>query len=165
MSRRVEVIENYTEQATRWETASRRPIMRPSRIATALLTLGLFSVWGNGYAADKGDFGKREFQSHCSVCHGLKGKGDGPVAGLVMFTTPDLTTISKRNNGVFPVQHVYDVIDGREILKAHGTRDMPIWGTAYREEEAHFDVVLNPEAYVRARILALIDYISRLQAK
>ena len=139
--------------------------MRLTRIVAALLTLGVFSVWGNGYAADKVDFGKHEYDSNCAICHGLTGKGDGPFAGLVMLPTPDLTTISKRNNGVFPFQHVYAIIDGTKILKAHGTRDMPIWGKVYREEESHFDIVLNPEAYVRAYLLALMDYISRLQAK
>jgi len=131
------------------------------------MTLGMLSVWGNGYAADKVDFGKHEYDSNCAICHGLKGKGDGPFAGLVMLPTPDLTTIAKRNNGVFPFQHVYDVIDGTEVLKAHGTRDMPIWGTEYRVEigKAYFDVPFNSEAYVRAHILALIDYLNRLQAK
>jgi hypothetical protein len=84
------------------------------------------------------------------------------------MSVPDLTTLSKRSNGVFPVQHVYDVIDGTEILRAHGTRDMPIWGTIYRSqiEEWRFDIPpYAPEAYVQARILALIDYISRLQVK
>jgi hypothetical protein len=44
---------------------------------------------------------------------------------------------------------------------------MPIWGTKYRAdiEKAYFDVPFNSEAYVRAHILALIDYINRLQAK
>jgi len=141
--------------------------MKSTRLATVLLALGLFSAWGCGYAADKVDVGKREYDSNCAVCHGLTGKGDGPYAGLVMLSTPDLTTISKRNKGVFPFQHVYDVIDGTEILKAHGTRDMPIWGTRYRTEieKAYFDVPFNSEAYVRAHILALIEYISRLQAK
>jgi len=140
--------------------------MGPTRIAAALLALGVFMVWGNGYAADKTDFGKREYERKCAVCHGLKGKGDGPFAFIGM-TVADLTTLSKRNNGVFPVQRLYEIIDGTEILTAHGTRDMPIWGTVYREqlEEAYFDVPFNPEAYVRAHILALIEYISRLQAK
>jgi CRP/FNR family cyclic AMP-dependent transcriptional regulator len=91
----------------------------------------------------------------------------GPYA-VPSMSVPDLTTLSKRSNGVFPVQHVYDVIDGTEILRAHGTRDMPIWGTIYRSqiEERRFDIPpYAPEAYVQARILALIDYISRLQVK
>jgi mono/diheme cytochrome c family protein len=144
--------------------------MRPAKVAAALMTLGMFSATGYGYAADKVDFGKHEYDSNCAICHGLTGKGDGPYAGLVMFPTPDLTTISKRNKGVFPFQHVYDVIDGTETLKAHGTRDMPIWGREYRVrmgqiEKAYPDVPYDPAAYVRAQILALIDYLNRLQAK
>ena len=141
--------------------------MRPIKIAAALLALGVFSIWGNGYAADKVDFGKREFENHCSVCHGWVGKGDGPYAYAQLLKTkiPDLTMLSKKNNGVFPFQRVYQVIDGTEDLKAHGTREMPIWGRVYQEEESHYEIVLNPEAYVRAHILALIDYINRLQAK
>lgn len=143
--------------------------MRSTRFAAALLAVGVFSVWGNGYAADKDDFGKLEYEWNCAICHGLKGKGDGPYADIGMLTVrvPDLTTLAKRNNGVFPLQRVYNVIDGTEALKAHGTRDMPIWGPVYRAEVAkeYFDVPFNAEAYVRAHILALIEYINRLQAK
>jgi hypothetical protein len=45
---------------------------------------------------------------------------------------------------------------------------MPIWGTVYREEIGESQTHVYDEvapAYVRAQILALIDYISRLQAK
>lgn len=146
--------------------------MKPTRIAAALLAFGVFSVWGNGYAADKVDFGKHEYESNCAICHGLKGKGDGPYAdiGMLKVRVTDLTTLSKGNNGVFPFQRVYDVIDGTEELKAHGTRDMPIWGREYtvrmgQIEKAYSDVPYDPQAYVRAQILALIDYVSRLQAK
>ena len=43
---------------------------------------------------------------------------------------------------------------------------MPVWGDEYYEEGAPPDArgVVNPEAYVRARILALIDYLARIQA-
>jgi len=51
--------------------------------------------------------------------------------------------------------------------KPHGTRDMPIWGTDYKiktaEDDTHFPY--NPEVIVRVRILALTEYIYRLQAK
>jgi mono/diheme cytochrome c family protein len=141
--------------------------MRPTQVAAALLALWMFNAWGNGYAADKLDFGKVEYERKCAVCHGLIGKGDGPFA-VVGMSVADLTTLSKRNNGVFPVQHLYDVIDGTEMLAAHGTRNMPIWGTVYRKqlEEAYPDAPpFAAEVYMHFRILALIDYISRLQAK
>jgi hypothetical protein len=62
---------------------------------------------------------------------------------------------------------VYEVIDGRKEVQAHGPRDMPIWGADYsvKAAEHYVDVPYDPESYVRARILALIEYINRLQAK
>jgi hypothetical protein len=44
---------------------------------------------------------------------------------------------------------------------------MPIWGRDYslKAAEAYFDVPYDPEAYVRTRMLALTEYIARLQAK
>jgi len=41
---------------------------------------------------------------------------------------PDLTSIAKRNGGVFPVDRVMMNIDGRAMPRAHGTSEMPIWG-------------------------------------
>lgn len=51
------------------------------------------------------------------------------------------------------------------MVQGHGTRDMPVWGSAYRvlSGEVMFEVPYNPELFVRSRILALIEYISRLQ--
>jgi hypothetical protein len=59
------------------------------------------------------------------------------------------------------------VIDGRLDVGAHGSRDMPVWGAQYNVKAAEFymDVPYHPEAFVRTRILALTEYISRLQSK
>jgi len=61
---------------------------------------------------------------------------------------------------------VYDVIDGRKEVLAHGRRDMPVWGAAYRTESLRDYAPYGEyadESLVRARILALIEYVSRLQ--
>jgi len=115
----------------------------------------------------KVDLGKREYDSNCAVCHGVKGKGDGPYAGIVNTRIPDVTTLAKRNNGVFPFARIYETIDGTQMLKAHGTRDMPIWGNDYKVKGAEYymEVPYDPEMYVRARILALTEYVYRLQEK
>ena len=93
---------------------------------------------------------KYEYRVHCAVCHGLSGKGDGPFADQLKSGTvvPNLTELSKKNNGVFPFMRVYETIESGKV-SAHGTREMPIWG----------------ERYVRARILALTKYINRLQVR
>ena len=52
-------------------------------------------------------------------------------------------------------------------MPTHGTRDMPIWGRDYKIKAAEYymEAPYDPDAYVRARILALLEYINRLQAK
>jgi mono/diheme cytochrome c family protein len=122
---------------------------------------------GAGGAAEKIDMGQREYYTNCAICHGPTGKGDGPFASQIKARVPDLTVLSKNNSGVFPVARVYEVIDGRQHVMAHGSRDMPIWGDTYKAEGApmHDDFPYNSEAFVRGRILLLIDYLYRIQAK
>jgi len=81
---------------------------------------------------------------------------------------PDLTVLAKNNNGVFPFDRVYQVIDGRkeQDILSHGSREMPVWGRAfsikslpYFKEKPPYDT----EYIVRRRILALIEYLHRLQ--
>ena len=115
----------------------------------------------------KVDFGKVEFESKCATCHGVDGKGRGPTAPFLNRVAADLTGLAKANGGVLPVAAMYDVIAGEKTVAGHGSRDMPAWGQAYRIQagEYYVDVPYDPEAYVRARILAVIEYIYRLQAK
>lgn len=117
------------------------------------------------FAANTTDIGKTEYEQSCATCHGMDGKGRGSISQTFQLTVPDITTMTRRNAGRFPVARVYAVIDGREEVKAHGTRDMPIWGKYYSlSSEPRFDdYAYNPEVAVRARILALIDYLHRLQ--
>ena len=80
----------------------------------------------------------------------------------------DLTTISQRNNGVFPFARIYGIIDGTEELKWHGTREMPIWGTQYTAKAFRTIFENTPkdvESYVQGRIIALVGYIYSLQKK
>lgn len=112
--------------------------------------------------------GRKEFLQSCASCHGVSGKGDGPVAKSFTSRPSDLTRLSEANNGVFPISRVHEVIDGRIERLVHGTRDMPVWGERYMQE------MISPEspgyvskewaeAMVRRRILALVEYISTLQ--
>jgi mono/diheme cytochrome c family protein len=114
----------------------------------------------------KVDFGKREYVSNCANCHGMDGKGNGPYSDLLKKSPPNLTTLSKNNGGIFPMDRLYQSITGDNI-KAHGSRDMPIWGMEYRVEAAnrYMESPYDPDAYVRVRVLALLEYLYRLQIK
>lgn len=108
--------------------------------------------------------GKREFRGHCAVCHGLGGKGESVMTTLNLLTVrpTDLTQLSKRNKGQFPFWQVYRVIEGREEVKGHRTRDMPIWGDVFTEQEGG---KLVDETRAIGRILAIIHYIESTQEK
>lgn len=115
-------------------------------------------------AGENVDVGKFEYVARCATCHGLNGAGDGPLSRLLKKPVSDLTTLSKRNDGVFPFMRVYETIDGRQELEAHGSREMPIWGNEYRAG-SYVARGYSPESFIRAKILALTEYIYRLQAK
>jgi mono/diheme cytochrome c family protein len=126
------------------------------------------------------DAGRTEYQAHCAACHGIDGKGNGPASDELKTRPADLTVLTKKNNGEFPYKAITEVIDGRKAFKAHGTREMPIWGyqltpmpkltitpispnakNAGQDLKAYYD----SEIVVRNRILAIIDYLYRVQAK
>jgi mono/diheme cytochrome c family protein len=109
-----------------------------------------------------------EYDSACAVCHGPTGKGDGPFKPQLASRVPDLTILARNNNGVFPFDKVYQIIDGRQEVKAHGPRDMPIWGLMFNRQSSVFFQNHPPsdaESAARSRILALTEYLYRLQAK
>ena len=115
------------------------------------------------------DVGKREYVISCAVCHGDSGKGDGPLVEWLKKPTADLTKIQKASMGVFPFDRVYQVIDGREAVGAHGPRDMPVWGDHFSYEARYTMGAIAPtkevDSFVRGRIIALVGYIYTLQAK
>lgn len=73
------------------------------------------------------------FQNYCASCHGLDGKGNGPVAPALKYKVPDLTQISKRAGGTFSRERVRAIIEGTETISGHGSREMPIWGPVFHQ--------------------------------
>lgn len=112
-------------------------------------------------------FGKREYEAKCASCHGTTGKGDGVVQPFLIKSARDLTTLAKQNGGVLPANALYEMISGTSRSTAHGTSEMPVWGKEYEGEFArrYRDVPDDQETYTRTRILALIEYIDRLQTR
>lgn len=56
--------------------------------------------------------GPKIFRNYCAACHGVDGKGKGPVSGALKHAPPDLTSISQRNSGEFPADKVKAIIAG-----------------------------------------------------
>lgn len=99
---------------------------------------------------------------YCASCHGLDGKGGGPVATSLKRPPSDLTTLAKRAGGRFDEGTVMAMIDGRRLVAEHGSRDMPVWGAVFEEEHKGKPF----QAYtglLDAR--ALSDYLRSIQVK
>lgn len=103
--------------------------------------------------------GRVLYQIHCQGCHGKSGRGDGPMAEALETAPSDLTRLSRENDSKFPYDEVFEVIDGREEVRAHGTREMPVWGITFQDPERDS----NQEEEVRARIRDLVLYLQTLQ--
>src|SRR5262245_21304108 len=57
--------------------------------------------------------GSDSYDLYCVSCHGATGLGDGPIATALKKAPADLTTLSRRNGGVFPRAAVTDALAGQ----------------------------------------------------
>jgi mono/diheme cytochrome c family protein len=95
--------------------------------------------------------GAELYEGLCSSCHGASGRGDGPVSSLIKTGVPDLTRMAQREGGEFPTEDVRRTIDGRWDRRAHGARDMPVWGWQF------YNSANQNDAEERARVDSMID--------
>ena len=105
--------------------------------------------------------GELEYQNHCAICHGVDSKGRGIMAKFLTISPSDLTQIAKKNAGKFSFWQVYRVIDGREEIRGHGAREMPIWGARFQAEARGSDP--GSRSQVSGRILSLVFYLQHIQ--
>jgi mono/diheme cytochrome c family protein len=104
--------------------------------------------------------GQQLYARFCASCHGAAGRGDGPVAPTLNIVVPDLTGITARSGGRFPEQRVREIVDGRAVLPAHGTRFMPVWGY---ELEAQAPEDQPGRAAAQSMIDKLVGYLAAIQ--
>jgi len=100
------------------------------------------------------------FRNYCAACHGPDGRGNGPVSKVLKREVPDLTKLSQRNGDKFPAIHVRTTImfGPDDLLSAHGSKEMPIWGPIFHEIE--FDQDLG-----NVRLENVIKYLESIQRK
>jgi mono/diheme cytochrome c family protein len=96
------------------------------------------------------------YRAYCAACHGPEAKGNGPVASTLKIAPADLTRISARNGGTFPLMRIERIISGEEERRGHGA--MPAWGPVFSEVDRDQDLG-------RVRIDNLARYLRDIQAK
>ena len=103
--------------------------------------------------------GKEMFTSYCAACHGAEGKGNGPAAEALKTPPPDLTVLSKKNGGKYPALKVASAIRGEAAVGAHGSKEMPVWGSLFRTISG------GHQGEVDQRVANLVSYIKSLQSQ
>jgi mono/diheme cytochrome c family protein len=133
-----------------------------SSVVTTLALAAVFAVASAPAYAQVVDAptGAYLFRTYCASCHGAAAQGDGPLATAMRRKPANLTEILKRNNGVFPVDLVYRIIDGRSKVPGHGGADMPVWGDVFKRTIDGSD-----PAAVKARIDALVAFLETIQVR
>jgi mono/diheme cytochrome c family protein len=126
-------------------------------LATALVLAVNLAGFNALSRAEEANAGKMDYEGSCAACHGKTGRGDGPLVPDLKTQPPNLTLLSKKNDGVFPTEVLYRIIDGRRTIRAHGTYDMPVWGFVFQKS--------GTEDAIKQRISGLIDYLKSIQIK
>ncbi len=124
------------------------------------LATSLAVIAGTAFAQDES--GRNEYMVACAGCHGETAMGDGPLAELLKIETPNLTTLTaEKGDGTFPFEYVLWMVDGRKIIRAHGSA-MPIWGERY-QASATSQRGETAEMVARGRMLSLVYYLESIQ--
>jgi len=103
--------------------------------------------------------GKKMFASYCAPCHGVDGRGHGPVASSLKTPPFDLTMLSRKHDGQFPDKHVIGVLQFGVDVPSHGSSTMPVWGPVLGSMSD-----TNP-LDKQLRINNLVDYLKTIQVK
>ena len=129
-----------------------------TRIALVALCLAAAPAW-----AQDADIGRAHYHAHCATCHGLEGRGDGPMAGAMVMKPVNLTELSAANGGTFPLVRVVKRIDGRDPLVSHGS-PMPVYGDYF---EGMFDVPMKAPSgqpiLTSQPVVDLVAYLMEIQ--
>jgi len=103
--------------------------------------------------------GKQMYTGYCAPCHGLDGRGQGPVASALKTPPTDLGVLARSNHGKFPETHIVSVLDNGVQIPAHGSVEMPVWGPILAKMN-----VSNPQDKL-LRVSNLSRYLETLQVK
>lgn len=123
--------------------------------------LFILTVQMNAFGAETSG-GKQMYLQYCGSCHGSDGQGGGPVSRDLKTKVPDLTVLAKNNKGVYPLDGVMATIDGRRAVRAHGERDMPVWGEKFYSEA---EGKKYPELTTLLKSKIIAEYVGTLQKK
>lgn len=104
--------------------------------------------------------GAQLYRNACASCHGVSGRGDGPMAEYLRVPPTDLTALTRRQGGTFNDDAVARAIDGRDRIGSHGSSEMPVWGDVFSSSLAR-----GGEIALRERVRAIVRHLASLQVQ
>jgi mono/diheme cytochrome c family protein len=119
------------------------------RLLLAFIAAAFFTAAGNAQSnanvtlnvnQTPANNGRIMFNSYCAPCHGINGRGNGPVAASLKVPPADLTLLSSN-------------------VPAHGSAEMPVWGPIFGSMSP------NQTAIESLRISNLVRYLKTIQRK
>jgi mono/diheme cytochrome c family protein len=123
-----------------------------------LMLVGLILIFATeASATNEVARGRELYLQSCATCHGISGEGDGPMARALTTPPANLRRLSERFGNPLPEGQIARYIDGRTDVKAHGPRDMPVWGNRFYSESS------GDERGVQKRIAELVAYLQSIQ--
>jgi mono/diheme cytochrome c family protein len=123
-----------------------------------LLVVGLLAMSDAAFAGSKQiERGRALYVEYCASCHGASAEGDGPVARALTTPPANLRRLAERFGNPLPEDQLARYIDGRAEVKAHGPRDMPVWGARFHYQSG------ADERRVRQWIGDLVAFLQSIQ--
>jgi mono/diheme cytochrome c family protein len=100
------------------------------------------------------------YRQYCASCHGLWADGLGPVVPALRTRPPDLTRLTEKYGSPLPEEALVRYIEGADIVRAHGTNDMPVWGKRLSE-----DIPPGPakQPAKRMTLHLVVEYLAAIQ--
>jgi len=129
-------------------------------IVSALLALVALGAPARSAFADEIAEGRAHFRRYCASCHGVQADGHGFVAPALAHPPSDLRHLGEGNDTSLLADRLVRAIDGRQVVVAHGEREMPVWGEQFADIKAEG---APREQAMRARINAIVAYLLSIQ--
>jgi cytochrome c553 len=106
--------------------------------------------------------GAEDFAALCAPCHGTSGQGKGPMAKDLAHAPADLTGLTARNGGTFPMAYVMHKIWGYAGGAAPSTL-MPEFGPLMDSPTVLFDAGDGIQTPTPERLVNLATYLTTIQ--
>ncbi|MFC7703874.1 c-type cytochrome [Plastorhodobacter daqingensis] len=129
----------------------------------ALIALGTVLAIAGCSEGRRNVDGHTLYTDYCAACHGDSGRGDGHLAASLTPPPADLTTLSARNGGQFPMLAMMAKVYGYAEGRGGGGGPMPEFGPLLQGELILIETEDGLVTPTPEKLVALADHVRSLQ--